>query len=277
MNLRIVAVNAADDATISASPAAQSDLLEINLQTAKRGEVCRVLGTSCTFDVELPSGRTIGCVALVRHNFSPTAKWQIRFYSDAQLGGALVYDTGLVYIDSPIAWGSFSWGDGPWARNRYSGWPQPCAIVWPSRISARSLSIAISDPDNADGFLQAARLFVGDYLSPATNVSWGVKLTWKDDSEQVRTDGGSLIGDARETYRQIVMSCDWLTDDERAQFSELARIAGKSRDVLLSVYPQNADPNKERDYQFAAKYSDTPDMVSPFFGYHAHQMTFTET
>lgn len=147
-----------------------------------------------------------------------------------------------------------------WGGWLFNNWVASCATLWFASVSALSFELALSDPANTAGYMQAGRVYLGQYFSPARNFSLGGKLRWEDDTTQERTDGGTLRSDTREPYR--VVTFDWaeLVEADRAALAEILRINGKSRDLFVALYPEDIG-TKGRDYSFAAKIIQMPDLT----------------
>lgn len=278
MNLRILETNVADQGSVFVTPAAAStDTAPRNLQDVRRERVCRVLGDSMVLDLELPASRAMQAIVLVRHNFSSSATWRRQLWSGPNRTGALVRDEGPELIEPPVPLGSFALGDGPLARNRFTNWPLKVAVDWFGRVTARSMRITIADPQNPAGYLELSRLMVGTYFSPTVNQSWGSALRWEGDDDQARSQGLSLLSGVSGRFRRLTFTCQWLSDSESSRMLDLQRRFGTALDTFVSLYPEDANPEKERDYMMAAKFASTEDAVSRFVGANQQQYTFLET
>lgn len=248
--LRLLANNAADESTITVTPA--PTITAENLQNERRERVCRVDGTTMTIDVEFDAIRAVGGVVISHHNFSTPAKWRIEGWSGPNRTGTKTIDRPNQIIYPLFPWGDFAWGSGVWAGNIYSEWAASYAVAWLAESSVRSMRITVTDPLNPAGYLEAARLRVGRVIEPDVNFNWGAELGWVDPSSQQRTRGGSLISSDESTYRRMSLRLDWLNEEDRAEVLEVARTVGRRRDVFVSAYPERGD-KLERDHQMDAK------------------------
>lgn len=261
-NFRLIAPNAFDVATLTDSPAMVATLPVGNLQDAARARVARSNGLPVTQYVSGDWAASQACSGFVlwRHNLTGAATLRLKLWAGVGKTGTLLYDSGDVAIGDIIPWGEFTWGVDTWGAWLFQDWPVAATIIWFASVSALSFEIAISDPANTAGYIQASRIYLGQYFSPDQNFSFGGKLRWEDDSTQERTEGGSLRTDTREPYRVARISLDELSEIERASLSEILRINGKTSDIFFCAYPEDAG-TKGRDYSFAAKIIQMPDMT----------------
>lgn len=277
-NLRILAPNALDLATLTDSPAMVATLPVTHLQDRSRARVARSVG--------LPSPQYIrgtwsasqavnGCV-IWRHNLTGAATVRLKLWAGADQTGTLLKDSGAIELGDIIQWGEFVWGVDTWGAWLFQDWPVACLQMWFDQVSALSFELQIEDAANTDGYMEASRVYLGKYFSPADGMSRGHKLRWEDDSTQERTDGGTLHTDAREPYRVLRIPLDWLTESERGALAEILRAAGKSSDLFVAMYPDDTG-TKGRDYSAAVKLVDMPDIAHRHPLIYGAELVFAET
>jgi hypothetical protein len=287
-NFRILSPNVLDDASIGVSPAAEPLLPVAYLQDPGRSRLWRSTSTALqTIIGDFPEPVSISGFNLYRHNLTSDATLRLRFFSATGLGGNLLFDSQPMAIQGSGAgtiirkgWGEFAWGPDPWGGgNVFLGWATAYTSAWLDAliVQIRSFSLEVSDASNPAGFLQASRMSLGNYFSPRKNISWGMEFGWDDNSTQYRTDGGSLRTDPRESYRKWSLKMAHLADDERERLTEVLRLAGKRKDMFISIYP-GAGGDKERNFSGQVKIVDP----LPRFRYTRHEnseieMHFEET
>jgi len=276
-NLRIIAINEVDSATLSASPALVATLPVGNLQDASRAKVARTTSLSTQWIYGNFAGlKNISGMALVRHNFTAAATLRLKLYSEIDRGGTLVYDSGVQVFGTANGWGEFVWGVDPWGAELFLDWPVKWKDLFFANVQAQSFSLQWDDPANIDTFMQASRLFLGSAFEPATNMSWGFKWGWNERTEQERTEGGSLRSDAGEPYRTVRFNLDFLTDGERAQMGDILRKIGKRKDFFFSGFPL-AGGAKERDFAGAFKIVQLPGIEGQFANNSRTELIIEET
>lgn len=250
--MRILSNNLADSATISASPAMVATLPETNLQTALREQVARWTAVDGqAIAVTWPGSKAVSCVCLYRGNFSATATWRVRVWADGAMT-TTAYDSGTVYICPPAPLGSLEWGVDPLSKNLYSDWDYAIAVAWFDPVLAAGVTIDVYDPENLDGYVQASRLFVGQHFEPAVGVSGGMQLGYRENSQQARTEGGSLRVEAGAIWRTLQVDTREMAEADRLRMIDITRNSGMRNDVFVSVFPGRAD-ELERDYQLQAR------------------------
>lgn len=252
-SLRLVPVNAADTAVITASSQAGAETGPAWLQTVGRTDVWRAAGTSATLTAALASPITaIDCIALMTSNLSAAATWRVRLFSSAS---AVLFDSGVLLAAPPAPFGSFDWGFQGLGVNAFSFGLATQSVCWlPQRLPAASVVIDVADPTNPAGYIQASRLVIGDVWSPDNNFSWNSGLTWASSSKQQRTESGTLRTEQGAQFRKLSLSFEWMSEADRRRFSEIAQQVSTTRDFLLAAYPQ-ADQFKAADFTMMAKFA----------------------
>jgi hypothetical protein len=250
--MRIVCQNIIDDAELTCSPEAVSTLPITNLQTIYREQVARWTEIDAQVITALwTSSRPVSCVVLYRTNFGPSATWRVRLYSDSALT-AVVYDSGVVAASAPVEFGSLLWGVDELGMTLYSDWDFGVCSMWFTTALAQGMVIDLVDSDNTFGYGQASRLFAGAYFESTAGPRWGQTMTWEENTQQTRTEGGSLRTEPGASWRTLQVSMAQMPEDERRQLAELARQVGMRGDVFISLYPGQGD-EQERDHQMQAK------------------------
>lgn len=257
--MRIITPNDADAATLTASPAVVATLPVTNLQTSERARVAR---TTSTADQDIKgtwsAAKVISAVALNRHNLSSSSTWRVRLYQDAAWT-TLVYDSGAVTAVPPKALGDLEWGVDPLGASLFDDWSHAFSQMWFDPTVARSFIVTLSDAANADGYMEASRLFVGRYLQPSVNAEYGMRLGWQESTLQERTDGGTLRSDGVAPYRRLQFRLGWLSTSDRPKFLEWARRDGRRNDFWIAAFPGDAT-SLERDHAMSGKLVAAPDI-----------------
>ncbi len=261
-NIRLIAPNAFDSATLTDSPAMVATLPVDNLQDSARARVARSDGLPATQYVRGEWSQSFACsgFALWRHNLTGAATLRLKLWSGSGRTGTLLYDSGAVAIGDIIPYGEYIYGVDTYGAWLFQKWLVACTVLWFESVSALSFELAIADPANTAGYVEAARIYLGQYFEPQTNISYGYKLRWEDESSQERTDGGSLRTDTREPYRVFSVNMSKLSEAERAALSEIYRINGKSKDLFFAGHPEDTG-TKGRDYSAAVKIIQMPDLT----------------
>lgn len=276
-NLRLVPKNAADAATLTASPAVETSLPVSNLQNILRARIMRTTSAAAQTISGTwgGTGYPVNMAAILRHNIESAGTWRVQLYSDAAWT-TQIYDSGNVTAIDSLTLGELDWGVSPLGSGLYDAFlgQRNSAIYFPE-VTAVSFKITITDTGNSAGYIDVSRLWLGQYIAPAYNVSYGLQLAWRDNTTQVRTDGGSLRSDGGQPWREIRFSLDALPEADRSAWSDVFRYAGRRLDVFVSVFPESGG-EIERDYMMAAKFSELPTTEKHVFQFYRAAVTLEE-
>jgi len=132
------------------------------------------------------------------------------------------------------------------AASAYAFGGGAAACHWlPAAKVAGGIAIDISDPDNLQGYIEAARLVAGPYWSPKYNAS-SAPMTPVDTTDLYRTDAGDQGADAGYIYRRLPIDLSLMPAADRAAFVNILRNS-RAYPLLVSVFPGSADLALERD------------------------------
>jgi hypothetical protein len=148
-----------------------------NLKTRYLNQKARssnALTTSTQIVLDRVSAVAINVVALVHHNLTAnTATVQIQASSVSNFA-SIIYDTG------PLA---------------VYGIADDFAVSIPT-TTARYWKILISDTENAAGYVEVGRVFIGPSVPGFTYVDWGASIGVETDTQVVKTLGGPEFFDS---------------------------------------------------------------------------------
>lgn len=273
--MKLIAQNEVDDAYISAEPAVVTTLPVDNLQDAVRERVMRTTSTADqVIKLRWDDNRVFSAIALIRHNLSSAATWRIQIFSDSWWEDE-VYDSGGVIANPPKPLGELNWGIDPLGATIFRGWAYAFATLYFDVKAGKSALVTISDPLNADGYIEASRLIFGYHIEPQINPAYGLKLGWTESTKQSRTEGGALRSESKDPYRKLSFDLQWIYEADRKRLFETMRKIGKRKDFFISIYP-GAGLELERDNAMHAKITGMPDFSIPFYGIHSAQFDIEE-
>jgi hypothetical protein len=251
--MRIISSNDFDSATLTSSPACVAAAPIGNLKLSPRAKVARISPVAAwSISGTWSPSRAVSAFSLYKHNLSGAATVRLRLYSDIAMT-TQIYDSTAITIGTGIAWGTFGWGAVAWAGNGFESWPASYYTMWFSLVAnVAAFRVDISDVGNADGFLEAGRIYMGTYWSPSTDFSYGFDMVWKEQSRQFRTDGGSLRTEGYTPYRSFTVDLNHLSSSDRTALSDMLRKIGMRGDIFVSFFP-GLGGDQERDYTAAIK------------------------
>lgn len=260
-------VNYAAFAGLTASVAAESSLPLSNLQVSAREDLWRQINAA-EVDIKLEWSASVSerlnFVALWRHNFEGGATVRIRGYSTYDWTGSTVYDSGLIdpaYDTSTL--GALDFGVDVLGISDEAFLNQRLFVHYflENTDVINSLKITINDTGNSDGYLEASLLFTGRGVELELGAVQA-SISWEEDTEQSRTDGGSLQSDGTISWREVDIDCN-IDATQRAELMDVFRVAGKLRDLFFALYPSDDEEAElRRDYTLLCRFRDKPKVTS---------------
>ena len=252
-NLRIVSDNVlARAASFTASTTAGA-LVASNMLIDIKSAVHRATGTSVTYTATWAATEMIAFVGAMFCNWSPTSTMRVRIYSDTA-GTTLVYDSGaqLACPASAIVLRGWTALASSMAY-AYGGGSYPRA--WFPAIGCRKLVIDVVDTSSLAGYVETSRLVVGNYWSPAYNAEYGASVTPMDASKHVRSDAGDLLTDIGPRSRKLNLNLSFMPPADRVAMVKILRENGMANPIFMSLFPESADLELERDHAIYGKLS----------------------
>lgn len=188
--------------------------------------------------VGLGAQRRIDVVGLFHANLTPASRIRVTTDEGWDSGWCDAWPVAYLPQGGYLPFGRPS-GDGRLPADERD----PRGISWfaalPLPVTATSLTVAIDDPDNPDGFVQAGMLFAGKAERPAINLADGFQLGFVEEATMRRTLAGTLVGRRHWRRRRIAGALRWQDrDDALCRWLELSRRAGRLGPVLFSLDPE---------------------------------------
>jgi hypothetical protein len=204
-----------------------------NIQTRELHRMARSTGTSASVTVTLPSSQPIGVVGVVG-NLSSAATISV---------AAGAYSSGSVN-----------------------------AVAVSPGVSASSVTVSISDPGNADGYVGIGRIFVGPAFNPAVCMDWGVQWGLDSLTEVAVSMGGAEYFNERRTRRTWQGKWSWLTAAEAYDvLYAIMRSHGISKEVFLL---DTTEPTREK--AFLARFKQLSAIEWPYVDQHSCGIELSE-
>jgi hypothetical protein len=217
------------DVSVSYTPALsggswEADLPLTNLQDRRLHKVARSTNddaASTQFNIDLGVARSVGLLALPKHNLSAGAT--VQWKGGTSAGDDDVYDSGALAL-------TFS---GVSAEDR-DGINFAHVHIPATAQSARHWTCEIVDTSNADGYVELGRLVIAGAYTPTINMNVGAKLGLETDTERSVTDGGAAVFNAKPVRRNAMFVLDHLTTAEAMDSAwKLQRKAGTAEQVFF--------------------------------------------
>lgn len=267
-NPKFIADNAADRATISATPIV-SGMSAGAMQNDIYANVCRATGTQMTIILTWTSPQLVGGVHEAWSNLSPSATHQVLGYADVA-GASKVFDTG---VGLACPWPARKLPGKRWdpvkAASAYAFGGGSHGRIWFANTLVRRLEIRINDPSNVQGYIEVARLVVGAQFAPAYGADYNPSLTPGGTGTAFRDSAGGRRTTRGTKFRSLSFDLSNFEETDRAPFWEIMDGNGIEVPLVASLYPNNSVPALERDHQMWCAFSASASMRRPNLRYHS--------
>ncbi|WP_438455300.1 hypothetical protein [Vreelandella venusta] len=269
-NMRMIIDNLHDSATLTATSAA---LPIAYTQRSGRSYVWRSTSTATqVITGTLSSVQPLDGGVVYSHNLSPTAMIRWEFLAN----GSVVYDSGTVSTAYLVTPPNLRVGIDPWGLTYADALPADQTVRWPGLQFADQYRITISDPANPDGYIEIGRIVIGFAFSPVYNPAYGLSLTWQENAEQVRTEGGSLRTiTSNGQSRLLNIDLNFLESGDRTRLTTDLVKVGKQGDIFVSVYPEQGGI-KELEHSFIARRENDYGHSARFYNIWQSQLSLAE-
>lgn len=266
-NLMIMNDNAAGRAAISAAPVAPGMAAAATLTDVK-SHVCRSTSTEMEIVLIWDVAERIGGVHLPWCNGSPLTTIEVLGYSD-KAGVNNVLNTGVRLACPARARALLP----PWtprsAASAYAYGGGAHAFTWFENTSVKRLVIRLKDPGNLQGYLEVARLFVGEAFSPDENAAYSPARTAISTSTSFRTGAGDRRSIRGTKSWRLAIELPSMTERDRAFVCDMSVANDIEVPVIVSLYPGDPSHERERDHQIYGALVQTAAMRRPNFVDHA--------
>ena len=232
MSNMILATPVLSDAATVTSSTAVGAMTVNNLQKRSLNRIWRITDLSTGYvAIDFGSATTVNLIALIGHNGSASGTVTVKGGTTSAVtdysSGALSLITGTDQgYDQNIFVHNFGGGT-------YRYW-----------------KLEFSDASNADGYLQAGRLYMSMKFQPDVNISYNLAEGFIDNSRISRTINGEPVPLRRDPYRFVEFSLDFGSETEMyGTLYDVDRLRGSSKDVLYISDPE-ATTHYQRRYVY---------------------------
>jgi hypothetical protein len=236
---------------------------------------------STQFDIDFGGAQGVRLFALVSHNLSASATYRLRGSDTAGVFTTPLYDSGTTsawaasYTASAEPWESDGFWDSIVTWSGADGGTPNLIHVLAAETAARYWRLEIADTTNADGYVEAGRLFVGPAFAPAVNFDWGAAIGYADESTVEMVYGGTEYFDRRPVRRVATLRFSWLTDAEALRYLlDLQRTRGITREILFVWDPDDLEYFQRRS--FLARQQDLNPIEAARYGAHSAALRLRE-
>ncbi len=158
---------------------------------------------------------------------------------------------------------AYAYGGGAYARH------------WlPQQMDATGLAVDIADPDNLQGYIEAACMVAGPYLTTKYNAS-ATSVSVIDRTELSRSAAGDQLAEPGTISRKVPVDLRAMPEADRAKFLELVRNS-RAHPILMSVFPEHPDLALERDFMVYGRRTKDSDIAYQFAGAYSTTLEIEE-
>lgn len=268
-NLRIIYDNAADRASSLTASTTNGQLVASHMLTDVKGQSHRQVGTSVTYTLTWGTAQSIGGVCLPATNLSGTSTLRVRLYSDTSCT-SLLGDSGIIYACPGATLELWDWSL-PLNANAFAFGGASKTTAWfSSQVgNVRGMKIDLVDTLNTAGYIDCSRIICGTYWEPRHTVQNGsLSIEIADLSTSERTDSGDLLANRSVLHDRMRFDMSYLEEQDRQQFMRIARLAGKSRNIVITVFPDNTNSVLAQDTTVYGKITNFA-QTQQFYGFYS--------
>lgn len=258
--IRMLLTNAVDDASLTLSTGVEQDFLELdNLKKYSNSHIFRTETTEKIVINGTFSGlKKISGLVMHRHNLSATSLWRVELFSGDKQDGEVLLDTGLVSVFELKLLGEIEFGIDDLVEAINNDWEVRYKPLWFEQVLAWSFRITIEDPDNDIGYIDIARLYMGETIEPIVNFSLRSLNQVNADEDTIRTRGASLHTVRKsKQYRLFSWRFERMTIEERAILYDAVYQGTRMNDWFVSLYPGSGGKH-EHHHAMVCKFKALP-------------------
>lgn len=250
-------------ATLTANPFAYAGLPITNLRELSKSLVSRI-PNSGTGVIEISAilaiSKDINCIVIAGHNLTTNTVIQLNFYSDTSKTIQIHTETISPSIELVT--------------------PHDTSMlvlpIWLQLINnVNAISITFSNINTP--YLQIYRIMVGKYIESTIGASKNSVWSYKDPSEQYRTESGTLKTDYKKPYKVMSFDLGTINEGERSILSRSLAKVGKQKAFYISVFKSGCSGNyKEIDYSGIVKLTKIPTYTEFAHNYYSSKIEVEE-
>jgi hypothetical protein len=236
--LRIIYDNAANRAAISATNGTGA----ANLKNDYKGQVHRSSSISVAYTLDWASSETIGGLVLPATNLSNLAT----------ISATLTHSGGTATITNAPAcpntvltqWQTSKTANNDLNANIFAYGGLSKTAIWFAQNYTGCTRLVITLSDNRGPYIDCARIVCGTWWEPTINVSRdGLSVGSVDSTKTTRSDAGDLLADQGFVTDELSFNLSLLTAQDRDDLLKIAKYAGISKSVAISVFPDTTNTN----------------------------------
>lgn len=104
--------------------------------------------------------------------------------------------------------------------------------------------------------VKVSKILIGNYWSPKFNTSFGVQVGYDDNTVYDRLQSGDLYVTPSPRNKTLSFDLQYLDETDKFTLFDIFKSIGKSKPVFISIFPQDANQEKEQMYSIYGRLRD---------------------
>lgn len=113
-------------------------------------------------------------------------------------------------------------------------------------------------PNLGIDYFELGRVFLGKYIEPEYNISFGHTISWNENTDQYRPSSGTLQSSISSKNREFSFDLNTISENDRKTIQKELIKCGLSKDFYISIFPEHSSKEKEIDYSGIVKFTKMP-------------------
>lgn len=265
-NIRIIHDNAFDRASSVVASSTAGNLTVSNLSTEYKGQVHRSTTTNVTYTVNWSSPETVNGVCIPATNLTASATIRVQLYTNT----TLLADSTTIYACPGDELDLWNWSQSLNANAFVYGGAARTAVWFSTPVSCNKCVVTITDTTNTAGYIDCARLVIGQYWEPKYNVSNGISVTLNDTSSNTRNESGDLLSSRGVVHDVLSFDFSVLVESDKQELLRIMRRVGSHKNILISIFP-DGNSLLEQSHMIYGKRSNSA-INTALYGIYKHSM-----
>lgn len=247
-----------------------------NLNNRIFSRVARSNGLSLAntrFNLDFGVGKLVRTIGLIGTNFSTGAKYRIRGSNDPTFTTSVV-DSGWLLAWPNLSntidmdWQSDSFWSGRLSDEERGGYTWSNIYTAPYSVAVRYWQIEIDDQTNMMGYIQIARLFIGQSWQFKVNMAYGASIGWETGTEVTEAASGAEYFNRKTPFRVARFTTAFMsTDEAMSNAFDIQRSVGIDKEVIFQYDPADIKHSLRR--QFMGRLRQLSPIEHPFPATHS--------
>lgn len=208
------------------------------------------------------------------------AQIAVKFWSDVAKT-TLVRNIAATDFFTPTGgnWNEFLWGIQSWGVDNDDRTARLAPFVtWFTPVAVSAFEITITNAGAVETpYFEARRIVLGDYKEAPYNALLGAAPAWRSSSQLQRAVGSQLRRLARRPWRELRFETVFETEADRSAWADLMYVCDPANEILISLFPGDALPKKERDFTVLGSLEALNPMVFENVDFHKLQLAIVES